>query len=164
MFVGSEVVLDAGFDVVCRRLAAVAGDGWLREASEEAYVTLSRGLRRVGPVRGVSRLVEVTVRSLAVRGDVAVLALRWVATGPGRGLLPVLDADVTLTPRGGASVLAMTGSYRPPLGAAGEALDRAVLHSVAEATIRNFVTALANSVMSVELEPVSTKPPTRPQS
>jgi len=37
----------------------------------------------------------------------------------------------------------MAGSYRPPLGSLGQALDRAILHRVAAATIRRFVVQVA---------------------
>jgi hypothetical protein len=63
------------------------------------------------------------------------------------GLFPVLDADLTLAPaREQGSVLSMAGVYRPPLGALGQALDRAVLRRVAVATIRRFVAQVAASI------------------
>jgi hypothetical protein len=104
-------------------------------------------LLRVGPlgsVRGLSRLVEVQFRDLVGREDSAVLTLRWAATGPGGALFPVLDADLTLTPRGEqATLLALAGAYRPPLGALGAGLDRTVLRRVAAATVRAFVRSVA---------------------
>jgi hypothetical protein len=45
-----------------------------------------------------------------------------------------------------STLLKLAGSYRPPLGALGEALDRAILHRVAAATIRNFVSHLAAEI------------------
>jgi hypothetical protein len=56
----------------------------------------------------------------------------------------VLDADVRLTPAGEhVTLLSMAGSYRPPLGPLGQALDGAILHRVAAATIRGFVAQVA---------------------
>ena len=43
-------------------------------------------------------------------------------------------------------MLTMAGSYRPPLGSLGEALDRAVLRRVATATIRSFVAQVAAQI------------------
>ena len=78
-------------------------------------------------------------RHLATREDSASWALRWEARGTTGNLFPVLDANITLTPAGEkATVLAVSGSYRPPLGSLGVGLDRAFLHLVADATIRAF--------------------------
>ena len=43
-------------------------------------------------------------------------------------------------------MLTMAGSYRPPLGAVGEVLDRAILRRVAAATIRSFVAQVAAQI------------------
>jgi hypothetical protein len=48
----------------------------------------------------MSKLVEVHVLEVATRGESAVLALRWEATGPGSRLFPALDADNWLPPAG----------------------------------------------------------------
>src|SRR5271154_2826643 len=142
IFVGSEVILDVNFGVACGRLAALAHDGWLGDASGAAYREWSTSLARGGPldsVPGMSRLVEVRFRDLITHGESAALALRWEATGPGVGGFPVLDADVALVPVAeSATALSLAGSYRPPLGKAGALLDRMVLRRVAVATIRGF--------------------------
>jgi hypothetical protein len=41
----------------------------------------------------------VQARQLPRTDRLAGLAIRWAATGPGDGLLPVLDADLRLAPR-----------------------------------------------------------------
>ena len=107
--------------------------------SEDAY---GPGLTRVG-VAGVSKLVRVQVRELSWTDLSAGLALRWEATGPGGGLFPVLDADLKLAPDGEGTMLSMAGSYRPPFGPLGDALDRALLSRVATATIRSFIAQVA---------------------
>src|SRR5690349_1645751 len=138
MFVGDEVHLDVGFAVARERLLRLSEDGALLGASDDAYATA-----RVG-VAGVSKLVRVQARELSGAYLSAGIALRWEATGPGGGLFPVLDADVRLTPAGEhVTLLSMAGSYRPPLGALGRALDQAILHRVAAATIRGFVAQVA---------------------
>ena len=77
----------------------------------------------------------------------AVLAVRWEASGPGGGLFPVLDADITLTPRGeSATLLALTGAYRPSLDVIGAALDRVVVRRVATATVQGFVDRIGHAV------------------
>ena len=142
MFVGDKVRLDVSFAVASERLARLGDNGALTGASEYAY---GPGLTRVG-VAGVSKLVRVQVRELSCTDQTAGLALRWVATGTGGALFPVLDADLTLTPAGEGTIMSVAGSYRPPLGAVGGVLDRAILRRVADGTIRSFLTQVAAKI------------------
>jgi hypothetical protein len=143
VFVGDEVLLEVGFAIAGKRLAQLTQSGALVSASEGAYNHEAVHIARVG-FPGLSKLVRVQVRELAWTDTSTGLAIRWEATGPGGRLFPVLDADIRLTPVAeSATLLAMTGSYRPPLGVLGDVLDRGVLHRVAEATIRNFLGEVA---------------------
>jgi hypothetical protein len=150
MFVGAESVADASFDTARARLVNLARGGWLAAASGQVFGDPGQGLARVGPLGpapGLSRLVEVQFRDLVTRGQSAVLTLRWEAAGPGGGLFPVLDADITLSPYGEeGTLLALEGAYRPPLGAVGAALDRALLRRVAVATVRRFMDRLGEAI------------------
>ena len=173
MFVGDRVRLDISYAVARERLLRLGADGALFGASDEAYGTGSdgaygtgsdgaSGTGRVG-VAGVSKLVRVQARELAWADMSAGLALRWEATGPGSGLFPVLDADLTLSPApgpGSGSVLELAGVYRPPLGLVGQALDRAVLHRVAVTTVRRFLAQVAAQLAdeAVAGQPVPTSP------
>jgi len=142
MFVGEEARLEVSFAVAWERLARLSESGALLGTSEDAYA----GLARVG-VLGVSKLVRVQVRELSWADGSAGLAMRWEATGAGGGLFPVLDADLRLVPDGAEStLLTLAGAYRPPLGSLGAALDRAILHRVAAATIRSFVGQVAAQI------------------
>jgi hypothetical protein len=164
VFVGDEMRLDVGYAIARERLMRLADGGTLLSTSEDAYDHAAAGLAKVG-MPGLSKLVRVQVRELTRTEGSAALAIRWEATGPGGGLFPVLDADITLAPaadageaadaadageagdfgdaQDGATVLTMAGVYRPPLGALGQALDRALLHHIALATIRGFLAGLA---------------------
>jgi len=143
MFVGDEVELKVSFAVARERLMQLAGSGLLLSTSEDAYDLGTAGLARVG-IPGLSKLVRVQAHDLAVTPETVGLAIRWEATGPAGELFPVLDADVRLVRTGEkAAVLTMSGVYRPPLGALGQALDRAILHRVAAATIRGFIAQVA---------------------
>jgi len=140
MFIGAEIRLEVGFSTAQARLANLAHGGLLRRASESAH-KWGADQAQIGPLDapGVSRLVKVQVRHLATHEDSAVWALRWEVTGTTGALLPILDADITLTQAGEqATVLAVSGAYRPPLGGLGTGLDRAIMHRVAQATIRAF--------------------------
>jgi hypothetical protein len=150
MFVDDEVPLQVGLDTARAGLANLAvGDG-LASASEDAYGEGVTELIRVGPlgsVPGTSKLVQVRFHNLTERDGYTGLAVRWEATGPGGGLFPALDANITVMPADGrTTVLRLTGSYRPPLGTLGTALDAAVLHRVATATIRTFLNDIAAAI------------------
>lgn len=143
MFVGDEVQLEISFAVARDRLRQLAEGGALLATSEDAYDHGTTGLERVG-VPGLSKLVRVQVRELAWTDQSVGLAIRWEATGSSGALFPVLDADLTMAPIGErVTILTLAGAYRPPLGAMGAALDRAILHRLASATIRAFLTQVA---------------------
>ncbi len=76
----------------------------------------------------------------------SVLPLRWSATGAA-GLFPSLDADLEVAPLGhDRSQLSMSARYVPPLGAVGRAIDRALLFRVAEATIKDFLDQVRDTI------------------
>jgi hypothetical protein len=78
--------------------------------------------------------------------------LRWLATGASERLFPVLDADITLIPDGDdATLIGLQGVYGPPAGSAGETLDRVILHRIAAATIRSFLSRLAAAIQDLAL-------------
>jgi hypothetical protein len=158
VFIGAEIRLDVSFGAAQARMTNLARSGLLRRASDDAYRDLDTGLARVGPLGttpGLSRLVAVRFSDMAIHEDHAVVAIRWEATGPGGALFPALDADIKLTVAGDdATMLAVSGVYRPPLGGLGAGLDRMILHRVAEATIRAFAhdiaAAIADPAVSLE--------------
>jgi hypothetical protein len=143
VFVGGEVQLDVGFDAARSRLAALVDGEALLTASQDAYGEGAARLARVGPlgpVPGASRLVAVKFGGPLADGEPVVVALRWEAIGPGGGLFPALDANLTLARAGAAAAsLRLEGTYRPPLGALGAGLDRVILHRVADATVQGFL-------------------------
>ncbi len=80
-------------------------------------------------------------------GSTTVFPLRWTATGAA-GLFPSLDADLEVASlRSGRTQLAMSARYVPPLGAVGRVIDRAVLSRVAEATLKDFLDRVADTIM-----------------
>jgi hypothetical protein len=115
------------------------------------------GLVRVGPLGaapGMSRLVTVRFGDLAVHADFAVAAMRWEAAGPGGTLFPALDADIGLTRAGpDVTVLAVSGTYRPPLGTLGAGADRVIMHRIAQATIRAFTQQVGTAIPSPATSP-----------
>ena len=157
VFIGAEVRLGLGFNAAQARLANLASGGLLRRASDEAYRDLGSGLARVGPLGaapGMSKLVVVQFSDMAVHEDFAAGAMRWEVTGPGGALFPALDADIKLTQAGeDATVLAVCGAYRPPLGGLGAGLDRVVLHRIAQATIRTCTHRIGTAITDPAVSP-----------
>ena len=93
----------------------------------------------------MSKLVEVHFLDVVTRGESAMLALRWEATGPGGRLFPALDADISLIPAGEHSTrLSLAAVYRPPLAALGTGLDQAIFRTVADATVRSLLARVAD--------------------
>jgi hypothetical protein len=150
MIVGDRARVETSFATAQARLADLARGGLLPGAAQDAYAEGITYLVRVGPLGsapGLSKVIEVQYRDLIQRADTAVLTLRWQATGRGGGLFPVLDADITLSPDGEcATILAISGAYRPPLGTIGAGLDRAILHRAAAATIHSFACRIADAI------------------
>ncbi len=152
MFVGEEVRLDLSYLAARARLADLVQGGLLRSASDDAYGQEIVSLVAVGPLGAVpvvARLVEVHIAEFQQRQGRAGMAMRWQAIGSDGALTPVLDADISLMPSGDHEVmLTIAGAYRPPLGTAGAGLDRAIVHKVASATVRNFIRRLADAILS----------------
>jgi len=159
MFVAHELPVDTGLREAQARFANLLHGGWLAEASAAAYDGAVTGLLRVGPAGfATAKLVRVSLLDPVYRDEVMTVGLRWEATGPAGSLFPVLDANISILPgqdEGTASGdggtadgkqtarLALTGSYRPPLGRLGAALDQVALHRVATATIRALLQDVA---------------------
>jgi hypothetical protein len=159
VFLGAEIRLDVGFSAAQARMANLARGGLLRRASDEAYHDLGSGLARVGPVGpalGLSRLVAVRFSDMTIHEDYAIVAIRWETVGPGGALFPALDADIKLTPAGDdATMLAVSGVYRPPLGGLGAGLDRVILHRAAQASIRAFAHQIGAAIAHPAVSPAT---------
>ena len=101
----------------------------------------------VSPDHPVMAKTVQLVAGIPLRGDhQTTIPLAWEATGT-PGLFPKLDADLVVAMIGPELCqIAMRGTYSPPLGPLGRALDRAVLHRVAEASVKSFVDRVAAAV------------------
>jgi hypothetical protein len=102
------------------------------------------------PLR-LHKRVEVEVSEPYRLAGKTLVPIRW-STGAESSPLPVMEGDLEIAPFGpGRSQLSMNGRYTPPFGALGGTLDRALLHRVAEATVRDFVDRVARA-LCVEVE------------
>ncbi len=77
----------------------------------------------------------------------AVVRVNWKATFPQK-LFPTMEGKVSLSPQGKtAAKLTVSGVYEPPLGRVGEDLNEAVMHPVAELTVKELAEAIAKRLV-----------------
>ena len=78
--------------------------------------------------------------------NLTIIPISWKAIG-GEMLFPIMQADLVVEPLGQELVkLTFRGSYEPPLGAVGRIIDRALLHRLAEESVKHFLDRLAIAV------------------
>jgi hypothetical protein len=132
-----------------------SGSAWLAPLASAAGDDATSLLVRVGPQglgEFVARTVLVRLGRPNTRGDVVMVPIRWEdAQHP--ALFPVLDGDLEVAPLGDRCCrVVMYASYRPPLRAFGRVIDEALLHRVAESTVRAFLRRTAEAVTSAPSE------------
>jgi hypothetical protein len=149
MFLRYYLDLPLPFAEVEARLLEDPGS-WVPGIAEGAETRGERLLAEVGfPVsdeRRVAKGVEIELGKPYRVPSKTILPLTWTATGP-EALFPALEADLEIAALGAERTqLSISGRYRPPLGLLGRALDRALLHRVAEATVKEFVDAVGRAL------------------
>jgi hypothetical protein len=73
-----------------------------------------------------------------------VLPMTWKAASA-ESLFPTLEADLEVAVLGAnLTQLSVSARYKPPLGPVGRAIDKTLLHRVAEASIKDFVDRIAD--------------------
>ena len=156
MFARYFVELSVPADRLERALLA-SPEAWLPGLALEAHARGERLLADVGFGERVyvSRRVIVEVGQPLRRNSTTPLPIRW-RPAAASGLVPELDADLevaALTPA--AAQLSISARYTPPLGTVGAAIDRALLHRVAEATLKNFLDRIAEALPALAAAEVS---------
>jgi hypothetical protein len=123
--------------------------GWLSDMAGEAQargdeLLTAVGVGPLGPRLG--RRVAIELGQLVRFPSMTSLPLAWEPVGL-EGLLPRLDATIEVGSLGqGRTQLAVSARYRPPLGVVGRAVDRVLLHRVAEATLKDFLDRLGAAI------------------
>ena len=117
-------------------------EGWIPGLAQEAGDRGEELLTEVGFGQGgrrVRREVQISVGETMRFPSKTVLPISW-RPASGNRLLPALEADLEIAPLGPSRTqLAFSARYDPPLGPIGQAIDRALLHRVAEATVKDFL-------------------------
>jgi hypothetical protein len=76
----------------------------------------------------------------------AVIPISWTATSIQK-LFPVMNGKVEVAPSSKDETrLTVSGMYEPPLGKLGEQLDEALMHHVAEGTVRELAESIAKKL------------------
>ena len=119
----------------------------LRGWAEQAYREGERLRTRVGTQHAkLAKTDDLQIGEPARGATQTWIPLQWEATGV-PGLFPKMDADVVIAATAPElTQIALRGSYRVPLGPLGRAIDRAILHRLAEASVNGFVDRIARAL------------------
>jgi hypothetical protein len=141
MFVRYFLELPRPCDDVEEALLASPED-WVPGLAGQAEVRGQRLLAEVGfgpPTRRLEKQVRIDLGPWFRFASKTILPMTWRATGA-EALFPSLEADLEVAALGpNRTQLSISARYGPPLGALGRAIDRTVLHRVAEATVKDFL-------------------------
>ena len=137
-----ETTIDAPPLLVQQRLLDRLRVDGLHAESAASFEDEHTLLVRAG-VAAVTKTVAMATLPAYLRGDVTVIPIRWVATGPLGELFPTLEANLEIEPTSdGRTLLLLIGAYRPPLRGVGQKIDHLLLHKVATATATGFLSRL----------------------
>lgn len=133
MFVRYFLDLDDPFERVEAALLADPSS-WVPGMARAAEVGFA-----VNEDRRIEKEVEISFGEPYRALTKARLPMSWKATGA-KQLFPSLEADLEVAGLGASRTqISISALYYPPMGSVGRALDRALLHRVAEATIKDFL-------------------------
>ena len=145
MFLRAYVELDLPIAEVESALLRTPAE-WIPGLAASAEEHGDQVLAEVGfPLSGlqVGKRVEIELGPPVRTPGRTWLPVTWRATGP-RGIFPTLEGELEVAALGTQlTQLGLSARYKPPFGVLGDSLDRALLHRVAEATIRDFVERVA---------------------
>ncbi len=145
MFVRYFTHVPAGLGVAQERIEGVRSN--LGQWAGVAYRDGEALRARVGPEPSrFAKEVDVVMGPPEVRNAGVVFPVHWSATGA-EALFPKLDANLILTHLGpDMTSLSLEGTYQPPLGTLGRAVDRVALRKFAEATVKDWVDRVAGAI------------------
>ena len=104
------------------------------------------GLHVAGvPVR---KRVEVEIGEAVRTSTWAVVPVTWKATFPEK-LFPAMTGKIEISPVSKDQTrLTVSGMYEPPLGKLGEQLDEALMHNVAQATVKELAESIGHRLQA----------------
>lgn len=138
MYVHHSVHVSSPIEVVSRSLAS-AHQTWFPRLGDDDNAAV--GVRIAGV--GFRKKVALEFGEPVTSGAWTEVPITWQATGI-KELFPVMVGKVELAPVDvGVTRLTVCGMYQPPLGRLGKKLDDALLHRVAEATVKELAETIA---------------------
>jgi hypothetical protein len=151
MFVRYFLEIDVPFDLVEHALLRSPKE-WIPGMAAEAEARGELLLAEVGFGRSAYRLgksVEIELGEGTRFPSKTVLPMSWRPAG-GESLLPSLDSDIEVAALGpNRTQMSISARYRPPLGVVGRVIDRALLHRVAEATLKDFIDRAGQAIRAM---------------
>jgi hypothetical protein len=151
MFIRYFVELPLSFEEAEERLLRAPGE-WVPGLAQAAEAKGEQLLTEVGfgpPGRRIGKQVLIELGTPVTFPSKTVLPMSWRPIGA-EGLFPELEADVEVASLGASrSQLSISARYQPPWGAIGRAIDRALLHRVAEATLKDFLDRVGEAMRSL---------------
>jgi hypothetical protein len=162
MFVRYYVEIPLSFETA-ERLLLQSPKAWLPGVAGDANARGESLLAEVGfgsPGRRVEKRVLIEIGEAVRFPSKTVLPVHWVAAGA-QSLFPALDADVEVAPLGPHwTQLSISARYRPPMGVVGRAVDRTLMHRVAEATMKDFLDRAADALQALAPPTTTREAPT----
>ena len=121
---------------------AIGAQTWMPALARESNGHGQRLLSELGfevGKRRMARTIEVELGALRPMSGVTLLPIRWKAASHA-GLFPALDGQLEIAPIGTTKTqLGLSASYESPFGLLGKIADRALMHRVAEITVKDFL-------------------------
>ncbi len=155
MFISEESYAEVPFGAAHERLCHALVSGFIHDSSSDAYEQGAELLTRLGPLKTqplLAKQVRVEALTPSSGNGTAVIPIRWMPTGPTRGLFPEFDGNLEVEADGPSRTrLRLIGSYRPPLGRLGARLNELVLHRAAHATLRSMLDGLVSALVEPEI-------------
>jgi hypothetical protein len=152
MFVRYFVTVDREFDEVAREFLKGAAS-WVPAVAVSADSAGGRLLSELGfevASRRISRRIDVKLGEPLRREGVMLVPIEWRASRVA-SLFPALTGDVEIAGIGAnLTQVGLSGTYEPPFGPAGRLADRALLHRVAELTVKDFVDQVGRRLKGLE--------------
>jgi hypothetical protein len=151
MFIRYFLELNLRFDEVEDALLA-SPETWVPNLARDAEGRGEALLAEVGfggDVLRVDKHVEIQLGVPLRISSKTILPLTWTPTGT-PGLFPALEADVEVAALGpNMTQVSISARYKPPMGAVGRAVDKTLLHRVAEATVKNFLDGVGEGLLAI---------------
>src|SRR5205823_391448 len=163
MFIRYFLELERPFDEIEVTLLDDPGE-WLPGIAVKTSALTDSLLAEVGfgiQHTRIEKRVLVTVHPPITFPTRLILPIEW-RPASGQGLFPKLLADIEVAPLGTRRThLSISARYDPPLGLVGRTLDRAMLHRIAELTVKDFLDRTAVALAAASAVPAVETPGSR---